>query len=114
MRFVTSLQAIFAQDRLNVLKLTKNISLKKFAQKSQQVCKTTSATKWPYRIFEILSFNLKVKKKTCFWTTYKNKVFGVKTENMLWRPVFAMPMPNFEALRQFLVTELPKKRENSI
>ena len=28
---------------------------------------------------------------------------------MLCRPVFAMPMPNFEAIRQFLVTKLSNK-----
>ena len=33
---------------------------------------------------------------------------------MLWRLVFAMPMQNFEAIRQFLYTELVKKRENYI
>ena len=36
---------------------------------------------------------------------------------MLWQPVFAMPMPNFEAIHQSLVTELPppptKKRETT-
>ena len=48
----------------------------------------------------------------------KRKVcFGIfqKTEYMWWRPGFAMPMPNFEAICLFLVTRLPKtKREKYI
>ena len=43
----------------------------------------------------------------------KKQVFRIKkTGYMLWKPVFAMPMPNFEAIRQFSVTKLPPKREN--
>ena len=36
-----------------------------------------------------------------------------KTKYVLRRPVFAMPMLNFEAIYQFLVTELQKKPETT-
>ena len=59
-------------------------------------------------VFDLKSF----KNQFCWKNLYKPKSFSnfpQKTEYMLWRPVFAMSMPNFEAIRQFLVTKLPKK-----
>ena len=45
------------------------------------------------------------------WIKKNKKFFWIKkkTEYMFWRLAFAMPMPNFEAIRQFLVIKLPKK-----
>ena len=54
----------------------------------------------------------KFSKTDIFWKPYKKqKVFWIfkKPEYMLWRLVFAMPMPNFEAIRQFVVPKSPKK-----
>ena len=80
--------------------------MKQIAQKSSKYVKQQALQNGYLEFSKNWVFDPKIFQKTRKFSEkniYKNIFFYnfQKTEYILWRPVFAMPMPNFEAIRQF-------------
>ena len=91
-----------------MLRNSPKIYFKNNAQKASKYVKQQALQNGYSGFSTLWILDPKIFKNQIFQKTYKTKVFGIfkKEEYMLWRPVFAMPMPNVEAIRQFVVTKL--------